>query len=167
MRNVLIVIFVLLLNNINAQDKEFVKSYENGIRGVGFNGSGYNFCIENNEYVFKIRMTRGKKMDIQIPFSDRTKLINLLKKTVRLMEKGVKENLNINKMVGDYDVKRHKMRLEFEGRGKGKNYQATVCINAYDKKNKVVYFTMNKHHIHKFLHYISDVNYNKYLKEKK
>ena len=168
MRKILVIAFMLLLSSVYAQrKKELVKSYERGITEVGYNGSGYSIGVSDNHYLFKINMNREKKVKINIPFSERHKLFELLKKTVDLMEKAKLGDKNINKMVGDLDVNRYKIRFEFEGRGKDYNYSEFVFINVFEKGNKVVYYTMNEFNIRQIMLYLADKKFKKYKRAKK
>ena len=169
MKQFLIAAFVLLLiNNINAQDKgSIVANYEKGIKGVGYNGYGYTFGLKDNFFVFDLKMRREKKMKIKIPLTDRGKLRKLLEKSRDLMNYCEQKQFNTNKFVGDYVINDQRMSLEFEGRGKEEQFKGVLFINAFKKNIKQVYLGMSKFHVNKFIDYLSDKKYNAYLKDKK
>ena len=168
MRNILTFIFILLFSNVNAQTNEqIIAKYENGIRGKGYNGAGFFLKVKDDNIVLTLSMDRSKKATMVMPLKDRQYHIKMLRKTLKQLEKGEKEHLNSNKIIGNYSLGKLRMELEFEGRGKGRRYKGLVFINVYKKDKKLVYLAMSKFHAKNFLNFISDENFNKYLKAKK
>ena len=167
MRNALVIIFILFISNINAQTSEqIIAKYENGIKGKGYNGAGFHLMVKDDNLVFKLDMNRSKKTTILMPLKERQQQVKMLISAIQYLKKGDREKLNTNKIIGNYNLGKVRMELEFEGRGKGRKYRGLVFVNVYENDNKLLYLAMSKFHVQKFLKFVCDKNFNKYLKAK-